>query len=133
MNQIIKGTGFHHIALKVNDFDKSLDFYQKLGFTVMATWGEGDERAAMIDIGDGGLIEMFAGGKNEEALGRFFHLAIKADDIEMAYQTALDAGAKPRSEPKTLTINSSPRKLDIHIAFVFGPDGEVIEFFKNLN
>ena len=30
-NEIIKGMGFHHMALYVSDFDKSLAFYQKLG------------------------------------------------------------------------------------------------------
>ena len=33
-NEIIKGMGFHHMALYVSDFDKSLAFYQKLGMKV---------------------------------------------------------------------------------------------------
>ena len=46
-NEIIKGMGFHHMALYVSDFDKSLAFYQKLGMKVYTAWGQGDSRIAL--------------------------------------------------------------------------------------
>ena len=64
-NSIIHGASFHHVALKVNDFDASLAFYKALGFEVFKYWGEGDSRAAMLDIGSGEYFEVFAGGSNE--------------------------------------------------------------------
>ncbi len=130
MNNVIKGAGFHHIALKVNDFDASLEFYKALGFTVKCCWGEGDKRAVMLDMGDGTIIEMFAGGKDEPAEGRYFHLAIKAEDVDFAYNTALKAGATPKLEPFSIEIDSKPCPMSLYIAFVFGPSGEVLEFFK---
>ena len=44
-NAAIGGGGFHHVAIKVADFDGTVEFYtQALGFTVHARWGEGDNR-----------------------------------------------------------------------------------------
>ena len=51
-SEIIKGMGFHHMALYVSDFDKSLAFYQKLGMKVYTAWGQGSERIALLDTGD---------------------------------------------------------------------------------
>ncbi len=130
MNNIITGAGFHHIALRANDFEASIKFYNALGFNVVTQWGEGDGRIAMLDMGDGTIIELFAGGKDEPADGRFFHLAIKADDIEAAYNTAINAGATTKIAPKIAPIDSKPEPMTLHIAFVFGPSGEVLEFFK---
>ncbi len=132
MNNVIKGAGFHHVALKVNDFEASLKFYMALGFDVKCSWGEGDGRAAMLDIGDGNFIEMFAGGKDEPAEGRFLHLAIKAEDVDFAYNTALKAGATTKLEPFSVAVDSKPCPMNLYIAFVYGLDGEVLEFFKEV-
>lgn len=59
-NEIIKGMGFHHMALYVSDFDKSLSFYQKLGMKVYTAWGQGADRIALLDTGDGSMLEVFA-------------------------------------------------------------------------
>ncbi len=133
MNQIIKGMGFHHIALKASDFDKSLEFYKSLGLTEKVCWGEGDGRAVMLDMGDGGCIELFAGGEQcENNDKRFFHLALRADDVDFAYQTALNNGAKPKTPPVTVSPEGASRPLTMRIAFVYGPDGEELEFFKEM-
>ncbi len=133
MNSIIKGAGFHHIALKANDFEASIEFYKALGFSCKCSWGEGDSRIVMLDMGDGTIVELFAGGTNEPAEGRYFHLAIKADDIEFAYNTALKAGATSKMEPTVVPLDSCPNPININIAFVYGPSGEVLEFFKELD
>ena len=67
-NQKIGGGGFHHIAMQVKDFDASLQFYTEgLGFTPTVAWGEGSQRAVMLDTGDGNYFELFAGGGRGEA------------------------------------------------------------------
>lgn len=133
-NNVIKNAYFHHVALKASDFDRSFDFYTKgLGLTVFRTWGEGENRAAMLDLGDGGYIELFAGGKkadiSENAAGNFFHLAIGTDCSDAAYERALQYGAASVSAPYDAKISGPEGDLSLHIAFVAGPDGEVIEFF----
>ena len=131
-NEIIKGMGFHHVALKAADFDGAYKFYTEgLGLKLYTAWGEGDSRAAMLDLGDGGILELFAGGTaNTEANARYIHFAVKVDDVDSAYAIALKAGAKPKSEPVVVPVASSPVKLTLNCAFVYGPCGEELEFFR---
>lgn len=133
MNEIIKGMGVHHIALKSTNFEKSLEFYKALGMKEKVSWGEGDGRAVMLDLGDGNYLELFADGeKSEYADKRFYHIALRADDVDLAFETAVNAGAIPQTHPKTVSPEGASCPLTMRIAFVQGPDGEVIEFFKEV-
>ena len=130
-NDIIKGMGFDHVALKTADLDASIAFYEKLGMKFYTSWGEGDGRVAMMDFGDGGILELFAGGSADEQTNpKYIHFALKVDDVDAAYATALAAGAKPKSAPKVVPLNSEPVKLTLNCGFVFGPSGEEVEFFR---
>lgn len=131
-NEKIKGMGFHHIGLKVADFEKSVDFYENgLGMKKFASWGEGDGRVQMLDLGDGGILELFAGGGDHLSnSGKWVHFAMKVDDVDAAYATALAAGAESLIPPKVVPLDAKPEKLTLNIAFVKGPDGEELEFFK---
>ena len=94
-NTCIPGCGFHHLALRVRDFDKSYKFYtETLGFQLRTSWGEGDGRVALLDLGDGGYLELFAGRTTEEAQGIFWHVALKVDDVDAAYARAMAAGCE---------------------------------------
>lgn len=132
-NEIIKGMGFHHVALKVVDFDESVAFYEKLGMKYYTGWGAGDGRVAMLDFGDGGILEIFAGGSCENAANpKYIHFALKVDDVDAAYARALEIGAKEKSAPKVVPLDSAPVKLTLNCAFVYGPSGEEVEFFRVL-
>ena len=97
------------------------------------SWGEGEKKIAMLDLGDGGILELFAGAEGEEAVNnRYIHFAMKVDDVDAAYETALKAGAKPKIAPKIAPLDSSPVKLTLNCAFVYGPSGEELEFFRIL-
>ena len=42
-NPIIAGCGFHHVAIRVAEFDATVRFYtEALGFRKAVEWGEGD-------------------------------------------------------------------------------------------
>lgn len=132
-NQIIGGMGFHHIALKVKDFERSAAMYRALGMQEIVRWGEGKGEIAMFDVGDGGRIELFACGGDEYAVnGKWQHFALCVDDVEQAYAVALAAGFAPKIAPKVVPLDSKPDKIAIHIAFVTGLDGEELEFFKQV-
>ena len=133
-NEIIRGLGFHHIALKVKDFEKSSKFYEALGFKMITGWGKPEETLArMYDIGDGAILELFSGGGDHlSEKGKWLHLALCTDDVEAAYETALSAGATSISAPRIAELDSAPEKMTIHFAFVRGLDGEELEFFKKL-
>ena len=133
-NDVIKGLNFHHIALKCKDLEKSIKFYSEvLGMKKYAAWGDGDEKIQMLSIGDGGIFELFAGGGDAYSdYGRWIHLAMETDDVDKAFETAVKGGAEPLVYPKSVTLDSKPERITIRIAFVKGPDGEELEFFKEL-
>lgn len=132
-NKVIRGMGFHHVALKVKDFEKSVAMYKALGMEEIVRWGEGKGEIVMLDIGDGGRIELFACGGDEYAVnGKWQHFAMCVEDVEQAYAVALAAGFVPKIAPKVVPLESKPDQIAIHIAFVTGPDGEEVEFFKEV-
>ena len=132
-NDIIKGMGFHHIAMYATDFEKSLEFYKALGMKPIVEWGEGKKRIMLLDVGNGDRIELFAkGGDEYSADGKWNHFALEVEDVEAAYNIAIAAGATPHIPPKTVPLDSHPMKITIQCGFVKGPDGEQIEFFRQL-
>jgi glyoxylase I family protein len=133
-NEKIKGCAFHHVALKVSDFEKSLKFYTEgLGFEVFRTWKNAQgSNIALIDMGSGEYFEIFADGgqtqHEQPKAGEYFHLALRVDNPREAFERALEYGATPHIEPKEALLPSEP-PLPAALAFVKGPDGEQIEFF----
>ena len=124
-------TGFHHIGLKYTDLQRSLKFYKAIGLKEVVRWGEVGDEIVMLALSDGGIIELLPHrGEEFSAKGRWLHFAIKVDDVELAYNTALSAGAESLIAPKVVPLDSKPEKMSINIAFVKGPDGEELEFFK---
>ncbi|GGD96059.1 VOC family protein [Paenibacillus nasutitermitis] len=128
-NGKIGGGGFHHVAIRVCDFDATVRFYTEvLGFTDKVRWGEGDSRAIMLDTGDGNYLEVFAGGtKGEKPEGAFLHLALRSDDVDAATELARAAGMEITVEPKDAELGGSR----VRISFFKGPDGEIIELFQS--
>jgi len=132
-NAKIPGAGSHHLAIASAGFEASIRFYTEgLGMRQIAAWGENEGRAALLDIGDGSHLEIFANGSAEASANeRFVHFAFKTTDPDAAFANAIAAGAKEKMPPTTLAIPSDP-PMPVRIAFVFGPDNEVLEFFQTL-
>ena len=136
---------FHHVAIRATDFDRTVKFYvEGLGFKVhyeFAIPGRID-RAAFLDAGDGRYVEVFGSGSMVQAEGRrrlpseertegaLLHFCLRVADTEAAYARALAAGAVSRLEPRISTSRLDPL-VQACIAFVTGPDGEVIEFLQS--
>jgi glyoxylase I family protein len=126
-------TGFHHIGLKCANIEKSIAMYEALGMKEVMRWGEGEALVVMLDIGDGGRIEMFANGSDDfSPNGKWIHFALKVTDPAAAYEKALEVGFTSKMEPTVLPLAARPEPASIHIAFVYGPDGEQVEFFREV-
>jgi catechol 2,3-dioxygenase-like lactoylglutathione lyase family enzyme len=137
--------GFHHVAIRAVDFDATIRFYTEgLGFKVHYRFSVPDriDRAAFLDAGDGRYIEVFGQGStvqsegrrrrpNEEATeGALLHFCLRVTDVEASYARALAAGAVSRIAPRIARLGGEP-PAEVQIAFVVGPNGEVIEFLKS--
>lgn len=136
-NPVLSGAGFHHIALRARDFEKSLAFYTEgLGFPVAHQWGEGAGRIALLDMGDGNYVELFASapGQTPDAGGEipaswpYFHLALRSSNVDTDIAHVRAMGCTITVEPKSVEVNGKT----IRIGFFLGPDGEVLEFFDNV-
>ncbi len=137
-NQILKGLGYAHIAIAAKDFEKSLGFYEALGLKLYTAWGEktatADTRIALLDMGDGSLVELFA---KPDLVGTgdgspYLHFAFAVQNVDEAYRVALSAGATPCKAPAEMSLDSHPLSLTLRVAFVKGPSGEELEFFKTV-
>lgn len=132
-NKTIGGGGFHHVAIRVKDWDRSMKFYtQGLGMTVRITWGDAPARAVMLDAGNGDYLEMFekAAEQWKDSDASILHFALRTTDCDAALERARQAGAVVTMESKSLDIQSRPTVTPVRIAFCKGPDEEVIEFFE---
>src|SRR6478672_13019615 len=132
--------GFHHVAIRAVDFDATIRFYTEgLGFKVHYRFSVPDriDRAAFLDAGDGRYIEVFGQGSTVQSEGRrrrpdeeptegaLLHFCFRVTDVEAAYTRALAAGAVSRIAPLAAQVVAG------EIAFVTGPNGEVIEYLRS--
>ena len=121
--------GIHHLCLWVKDSEKSLEFYTRLGAKVVHSFpmADKDGKIYLVDLGNNAVVEIIPRGNGEEETNAHWaHVAIRTDDAREAYDLALKAGAASRMEPKDVSLGTMP----VTIAFVLGPDKEVIEFFQ---
>ncbi|MCL2060003.1 MAG: VOC family protein [Oscillospiraceae bacterium] len=125
----MKFNGYHHIGLIVEDAEKSVEFYKKLGAVETLSFPMGDtgKKIYLADLGGNAVVEIIPrGNAGEEASARFAHIAIATDDASAAFDLAVKAGAKPQTEPRDVTLGA----MNARIAFVVGPDKETLEFFQ---
>jgi glyoxylase I family protein len=142
MQSLGTAPGFHHVAIRAVDFDETIRFYTEgLGFRVHYRFSvpERIDRAAFLDAGDGRFIEVFGDGSTVQSEGRrrfpnedrtegaVLHFCLRVADVEASYAKALAAGAQSRVAPRTGQLGTDPL-VEVRIAFVTGPNGEVIEF-----
>lgn len=131
-NKILGSGGFHHVAMKVKDFDATIRFYTEvLGFTKAISWGEETKRGVMLDAGDGACLEIFESlDEMPRPEGAFCHLALRTSKCDEVLERVRAAGMQVTIEAKDILLNSDP-PTPARIAFFKGLNGEVIELFQN--
>lgn len=133
-NTVVSGCGFHHVAIRTANWERSLRFWQEgMGFHPAVQWGEAPRRACMLDTGDGNYLEIFErdplpDGPSEQAA--ILHFCFRTDHCDAALERARAAGADVTVEPKDVAVFGEP-KIPVRLAFFKGPDGEICELFQN--
>lgn len=122
--------GIGHVALKVADIERSLEFYRdRLGFAEMMRLN-GDDGAlwlVYLRITDTQFIELFPGGTGESAPGpdrvAINHFCLECADIHATADALRAAGIALTVEPKMGADNNWQ-------CWIADPDGNRIEFMQ---
>ncbi|TNC63990.1 VOC family protein [Rubellimicrobium roseum] len=121
-----------HVALKVRDLDRSLDFYvNKLGFAEMMRLDKPDGRPGVwlvyLRITDTQYLELFPDGEGERAPGwndtAINHICLGVDEID-ATLAHLEKVGIPLLLPKKQAVDGNWQ------AWIEDPDGNRIELMQ---
>jgi lactoylglutathione lyase len=121
-----------HLAFRVNDLQRSLDFYGKLGFPefLRLTEEDGHPWIAYLRVTDELYLELFPGGDGGKAAGPehtgVHHLCLTTDDIEATAAHLRNVGIEA-----TAALDPNRRGVDGNRGmWVTDPDGNRIEIME---
>ena len=118
-----------HIALKVQDLEASVAFYEKLGFSEFLRLLEDDGRPWIVYVRfeDNLYLELFPGGKtrvDQQATGTN-HLCLTVEDIEETVRHLVKVGI-----PLTAPLRQTPGVDRNRGMWIEDPDGNRIEIME---
>jgi lactoylglutathione lyase len=130
MNTKLGLAGIGHVALKVADIGRSLDFYcNRLGFAEMMRLHQDDGSLwrVYLRITDTQFLELCPDGKGGRAPDRdataINHFCLECDDLDATAARLRDAGVELTVEPK-LGLDGNRQ------CWIEDPDGNRIEFMQ---
>lgn len=143
-------TAFHHYSIKVIDFDKTLKFYEALGFKEVHSWSlptfqlkkgmmiYSEKINTFIELFDKDADIPTQGRKrkeNEEFVeNSILHLCFTVKNATLAREEALKSGAKDLSQGVfEIKLANHQKSINVRNSLVYSPNGEVIEFLENVN
>ena len=117
-----------HTCYRIGDIDRSVAFYEALGFEEMGRHPIRDEaiNVFMGLPGDGARLELtYNFGVDSYELGTGYnHIAITAPDLDGTLEQLKEQGIEPEKPPYTVREGGS------RICFVRDPDGYRIELIE---
>ncbi|MGN7295460.1 VOC family protein [Rhizobium sp. SAFR-030] len=122
-------SGLAHVAIRVTDIDRALDFYiNKLGFErLMHLDRDGKLWLVYLRVTDNQFVELFLDGIGERAPGAdttgYNHLCLSVPDIETSV-TELQAAGIDLTRPKVLGLDGNWQ------CWIEDPDGHRIEIMQ---
>ncbi|MEL7060983.1 MAG: SRPBCC family protein [Acidobacteriota bacterium] len=147
------GPTLHHVSLFVSDLETSTEFYVSgLGLTLRERFEDivghrsgGDfpfgVASVFLEAGDGRYVELHPAGEETMAPPGFplNHLALAVADVDDAYARGLSVGGAAINIPipdevwdgtPLDVMMSGERPEPMRMAFLQGPDGELIELYQ---
>ena len=122
--------GIGHVALKVADIGRSLEFYRdRLGFAEMMHLNNDDGSLWLVylRITDTQFLELFPDGQGDRAPDRdataVNHFCLECDDLDITAARLRGAGVELTVEPKMGLDGNSQ-------CWIEDPDGNRIEFMQ---
>ena len=122
--------GIGHVALKVADIGRSLEFYRdRLGFAEMMRLNQDDGSLWLVylRITDTQFLELFPDGQADRAPDRdataINHFCLVCEDLDLTAAKLQDAGVKLTVQPK-LGLDGNRQ------CWIEDPDGNRIEFMQ---
>ncbi len=88
---------FHHISLRVKDFNKSVEFYKALTrLTVAKSFKAGEGDVAYLQNAEGEtMLELISLPNDVTFEGKGMFLCFATDNLEAAHKMAVDGGYNP--------------------------------------
>ena len=131
---MVEFTSLGHVALRVKDMERSLDFYvRQLGFAEMLrlNYADGSLFLIYLRITDTQYLELFPNGVGDKAPARealaINHFCVTTDDIDRTLRELAEAGI-PLTRPLKLGADDNRQ------AWIEDPDGvriEIMEMARN--
>ena len=121
-------TGLQHIGIPTNDMDKTVDFYQKIGFEIAHEAMDGEVRVVFLKLKDL-VLETYENKAAKMEAGAIDHLAIDVKDIEKVYEMINQAGLNTTND----TVHFLPFwENGVKFFTIEGPNKEKVEFSQYL-
>lgn len=118
---------FLHTCYRIGDIDRSVEFYEKLGFEEARRSPIGDEaiNVFMALPGEDPRLELtYNHGVDSYDLGTGYnHIALMVDDLDATLERLAEQGIEPEKPP----YRPGGRTSGHRIAFVRDPDGYRVE------
>ena len=113
-------TGIAHVALRVNDLQKSQAFYKTLGYEEAFSFTDnGKVSVSYVKVNDRQFIELIP-RSNDSQPGGILHTCFEVADIEALHKAYVERGLQP-TEPKKARAGN--------LLFVMhGPDNQLLEY-----
>jgi lactoylglutathione lyase len=125
-------TAIGHVAFRISDLDRSLDFYcNKLGFQEafrLEREGQTSPWIIYLQLAPGQFIELFPGGEGDQAPARgrntgYNHYCLEVDDLPATLAEMRSRGLELEGEPK--------QGMDTNWQYwIDDPDGNAIELMQ---
>jgi lactoylglutathione lyase len=117
-----------HTCYRIGDIDRSVAFYEALGFEEMGRFPIRDEATNVFMglPGDGARLELtYNHGVDSYELGTGYnHIAVSADDLDQTLERLAEKGIEPERPPYQV------REGGNRICFVRDPDGYRVELIE---